>query len=78
VLAGDFNGRPGDASVRQVRESGRYVGEWDGDPTFFEGDRRERIDYVFAPAGWELVGSRVVPDDTSDHRPLVCRFRLPG
>jgi endonuclease/exonuclease/phosphatase family metal-dependent hydrolase len=78
VLAGDFNNRPKDASIRQVRESGRFVGEWDGDPTFFEGDRRERIDYVFAPAGWKLVESRVVPDDTSDHRPLVCRFRLPG
>lgn len=76
VLAGDFNTRPGEESIRLVRDSGRFSGAFDGPPTYFEGKRAERLDYVFAPAGWELLDHRVVPDDTSDHRPLVCRFRV--
>lgn len=76
VLAGDFNNRPENASIKLIRGTGRFAGEFEGAPTFFEGARAERIDYVFAPAGWELLESRVVPDDTSDHRPLVCRFRV--
>mgnify|MGYP002779043245 CR=1 FL=1 len=76
VLAGDFNNRPENASIKLVRESGRFTGEWGGAPTFFEGKRAERLDYIFGPAGWELLESRVVPDDTSDHRPLVCRFKV--
>lgn len=76
ILAGDFNNRPENASIKLIRGSGKFAGEFEGAPTFFEGARAERIDYVFAPAGWELLESRVVPDDTSDHRPLVCRFRV--
>jgi endonuclease/exonuclease/phosphatase family metal-dependent hydrolase len=76
LLAGDFNNRPGDASIKLIRDSGRFAGAFDGPPTFFEGKRAERLDYVFAPAGWELTDHRVVADDTSDHRPLVCRFRV--
>jgi endonuclease/exonuclease/phosphatase family metal-dependent hydrolase len=76
VLAGDFNNRPEDRSIKLIRESGRFGGAFDGPPTFFEGDRKERIDYVFAPPGWELLDHRVVENDTSDHRPLVCRFKV--
>ncbi|HYH66486.1 MAG TPA: endonuclease/exonuclease/phosphatase family protein [Urbifossiella sp.] len=76
VLAGDFNNRPGEESIRLFRDSGRFSGAFDGPPTYFEGKRAERLDYVFAPAGWELIDHRVIPDDTSDHRPLVCRFRV--
>jgi endonuclease/exonuclease/phosphatase (EEP) superfamily protein YafD len=76
VLAGDFNNRPGERSIKLLRDSGRFAGEWDGPPTFFEGKRAERLDYIFAPASWELLESRVIADDTSDHRPLVCRFRV--
>lgn len=76
VLAGDFNNRPGEESIRLFRDSGRFGGAFDGPPTYFEGKRAERLDYVFAPAGWELIDHRVIPDDTSDHRPLVCRFRV--
>ncbi|HEX4613783.1 MAG TPA: endonuclease/exonuclease/phosphatase family protein [Urbifossiella sp.] len=76
ILAGDFNNRPGDESIRQIRGSGRFAGAFDGPPTFFEGKRAERLDYVFVPVGWELVDHRVIADDTSDHRPLVCRFRM--
>lgn len=78
ILAGDFNNRPQNASIKLIRESGKFAGEFDGDPTYFEPGtpRAERIDYIFVPAGWELLESRVIADDTSDHRPLVCRFRV--
>jgi endonuclease/exonuclease/phosphatase family metal-dependent hydrolase len=76
VLAGDFNNRPGEESIRLIRDSGHFSGAFDGPPTFFEGKRAERLDYVFAPAGWELLDHRVIADDTSDHRPVVCRFRV--
>jgi endonuclease/exonuclease/phosphatase family metal-dependent hydrolase len=77
VVAGDFNNRPAERSIKLFQESGRFSGAFDGPPTFFEGKRQERLDYILAPAGWELVDHRVVADDTSDHRPLVCRFKLP-
>lgn len=76
VLAGDFNNRPGERSMKLLRDSGRFAGAWDGPPTFFEGKRAERLDYVLAPASWELLDARVIADDTSDHRPLVSRFRV--
>lgn len=76
ILAGDFNNRPEERSIKLIRESGKFAGAFDGPPTFFEGIRKERIDFVFVPAGWELLDHRVIADDTSDHRPLVCRFRV--
>lgn len=76
VLAGDFNNRPENPSIKLIRATGQFAGEFDGAPTFFEGKRAERLDYIFAPVRWELLESRVVPDDTSDHRPLVCRFKV--
>lgn len=76
VLAGDFNNRPGEESMRLFRDSGRFTGAFDGPPTYFEGTRAERLDYILAPPGWELLDHRVIADDTSDHRPVVCRFRV--
>jgi endonuclease/exonuclease/phosphatase family metal-dependent hydrolase len=76
ILAGDFNNRPGDRSIKLLRESNKFAGAFDGPPTFFEGTRRERLDYILVPPGWELLDHRVIADDTSDHRPLVCRFRV--
>ena len=78
ILAGDFNNRPKDRSIALVRDSGKFAGEFDGAPSFFEGKRAERLDYILVPAGWELIESRVIPDDTSDHRPLVGRFKVKG
>ena len=76
ILAGDFNNKPDGESIKLIRDSGRFGGAFDGPPTYFEGARAERLDYIFAPAAWELLDHRVIPDDTSDHRPLVCRFRV--
>ncbi|MFO0803839.1 MAG: endonuclease/exonuclease/phosphatase family protein [Gemmataceae bacterium] len=77
IVAGDFNNRPAERSIKLFQESGRFSGAFDGPPTFFEGKRQERLDYILAPAGWELVGHRVIAEDASDHRPLVCRFKHP-
>lgn len=76
ILAGDFNNRPKDGSMRLAHDSRKFAGAFDGPPTFFEGNRKERIDFILVPAGWELVDHRVIEDDTSDHRPLVCRFKV--
>jgi endonuclease/exonuclease/phosphatase family metal-dependent hydrolase len=76
VLAGDFNNRPPDRSIKLLRESGKFAGAFDGPPTFFEGSRKERLDYILVPPEWELLDHRVIADDTSDHRPLVCRFKV--
>ena len=76
IVAGDFNNRPEERSIKLFQTSGRFSGAFDGPPTFFEGSRKERLDYILAPVGWELLDHRVIADDTSDHRPLVCRFKV--
>ncbi len=74
VLAGDFNSQPHQKPILALRESGKFTGAWDGPPTYLDGDRKERIDFILAPAAWTHVESRVVENDVSDHRPLVSRF----
>jgi endonuclease/exonuclease/phosphatase family metal-dependent hydrolase len=77
VLAGDFNATPDRPALAAVKRTGRFVGAFDGDPSFTGEAPLRRIDYVFAPVGWEHLGTKVIPNDTSDHRPIVARFRLP-
>jgi endonuclease/exonuclease/phosphatase family metal-dependent hydrolase len=77
VLAGDFNAQPGQRPIRLVRESGKFTGAFEGPPTFPSDRPDRRIDFVFAPAGWTHLGTRVLDADPSDHRPVVVRFRLP-
>jgi endonuclease/exonuclease/phosphatase family metal-dependent hydrolase len=76
MLAGDFNAKPNQPPMKLLRESNKFAGEWDGAPTYFDGDRKERIDFILAPAAWELIDTKVIADDTSDHHPLVSRFRV--
>jgi endonuclease/exonuclease/phosphatase (EEP) superfamily protein YafD len=49
----------------------------EGPATFPADAPRQRIDYVFAPKAWKLVDSRVLDDQTSDHRAVVATFELP-
>ena len=42
-----------------------FAGAFDGPPTFFEGSRKERIDFIFVPTSWELLDHRVIEDDAS-------------
>jgi endonuclease/exonuclease/phosphatase family metal-dependent hydrolase len=77
VLAGDFNAEPAWESMTLLKESGRFVGAFDGPPTFPADKPEKRIDYVFAPRDWEHLGTRVIDEPTaSDHRPVVARFRV--
>jgi len=76
LLAGDFNAEPHTAPMALFRGTGLFAGELDGPPTFPARAPRRRIDYVLAPADWELVSQRVVPLDVSDHLPVVAVYRL--
>lgn len=77
ILAGDFNARPDEPSIELVRRSGRFSGNFDGPQTYPSDIPDQRIDFIFAPAGWELVDERVIDDQVSDHRAVVATFRVP-
>lgn len=76
VLAGDFNARPTDGTLKLVNESGRFCGDTSGPPTFPADAPDRRIDYALAPAAWEHLDTRVIDSTASDHRPVVARFRV--
>ncbi len=76
ILAGDFNARPDWESLNLVKSSNRFVGAIEGEQTFPAKHPDRRIDYIFAPRGWELIEAKVLDDVISDHRPVVSRFRI--
>lgn len=77
VLAGDFNAKPTEEPIKLLADSGRFTGAFDGPPTFPADAPDQRIDFVFAPAGWEHVETRVINEPkASDHRPVVAKFRI--
>ena len=76
ILAGDFNAKPDEASIKLIRESGRYAGEFAGPLTFPADKPNQTIDFIFVPRAWELIEHRVVASDASDHLPVVSRFRV--
>jgi endonuclease/exonuclease/phosphatase family metal-dependent hydrolase len=76
ILAGDFNARPADSSMEWLRLGGRFSGAFEGRDTFPSDKPDRRIDFILAPAGWELVEERVIAEEVSDHRPVVAVFRV--
>lgn len=76
ILAGDFNARPGSPSIDAVRESERFTGAFDGPPTFRSSRPSRTIDYIFAPASWELLEHDTICDDVSDHCAVISTFRV--
>jgi len=74
LLAGDFNAQPHEPPMQWLRATARFTGNFTG-PATFPGDG-QRLDYILAPAGWELVEERVIEVDASDHRPVFARFRV--
>lgn len=76
ILAGDFNARPDEPSIELVRRSGKFSGNFEGPKTYPSDKPDQRIDYIFAPAGWKLLDERVIDDEVSDHRPVVATFRV--
>jgi endonuclease/exonuclease/phosphatase family metal-dependent hydrolase len=75
IMAGDFNAGPGEEPIGLIRDSERFVASLEGPPTYPAEDPDQNIDLIFAPAGWEVVGHRVIETDASDHRPAVTTFR---
>jgi len=70
LLAGDFNVTPRAQELRALLAHGhlRYAGEL-REPTF--PSTRQRLDYIFCDAAWEVVETRVIRRGPSDHWPLV-------
>jgi endonuclease/exonuclease/phosphatase family metal-dependent hydrolase len=77
VCAGDFNAEPGSESLTLFRDSGRFVGEWNGAATYPSEAPQRTIDYVFGPADWKLVEHRVIRNDASDHYAILTVFEVP-
>lgn len=76
ILAGDFNGVPGDPSILAVRQTGRFSGVTDGPATFPAGRPERTVDFIFGPAEWTVTEHRVIPSTASDHFPVFTVFRL--
>jgi endonuclease/exonuclease/phosphatase family metal-dependent hydrolase len=76
ILAGDFNARPDWPSIDLLRQSGRFSGALDGPQTFPSDHPDRRIDFILAPASWELLEERVLESDVSDHKAVVATFRV--
>jgi len=78
ILAGDFNAEPHNESIRLIADSKRFTAVMEEPRTYPSDKPRRRIDFIFAPANWTLLEHRVVDSVLSDHKPVVCRFRLPS
>lgn len=78
ILAGDFNANPSQASIKLIKKSGHFSGEFDGDFTFPTKKPRECIDFIFAPNTWKLIEHHVIKSPESDHLPVFSIFVLPG
>jgi len=77
ILAGDFNARPTDTAIKLLVDTGRFSAKLDGPPTMSSHQPNYKIDYIFAPRGWELIEHKVVQTDLSDHLPILSTFRIP-
>ena len=67
---------PRQAPIQLIQASGKFVGEFDGPPTFPAEQPVKRIDYVLAPKAWTHIETRVLSGEASDHRAVVARFRI--
>ncbi|MGQ0633031.1 MAG: endonuclease/exonuclease/phosphatase family protein [Planctomycetaceae bacterium] len=76
LMAGDFNALPDWPAIQAVRESGRFCGVFEGPLTFPSDAPSRQLDYIFAPASWELLDHRVIESAVSDHLPVVAQFRI--
>ena len=76
ILAGDFNVRPDQPAMKRWRDSGLFVGDWAGPPTFPAESPTRRIDEILAPIEWKLVSSKALDSDLSDHLPVISVFEV--
>lgn len=79
VLAGDFNGRPGDPVLQRLGQTWRIL-EKQGERYTFPADEPDReIDFVMVrpPEAFEVLEHRVADERTaSDHRPVLAVLRI--
>lgn len=73
IFAGDFNANPKQEPIQEILKHG-FVTASSNENTFPANKPRERIDFVFAPQGWNLVEHRVLQTSLSDHLPIVSTF----
>lgn len=75
VLVGDFNVPPGADEIRNLLQHGhlRVIGD-QRESTFPM--TRQRLDYIFADARWEAVGTEVIRRGPSDHWAIVAELNL--
>jgi endonuclease/exonuclease/phosphatase family metal-dependent hydrolase len=75
VLVGDFNVPPAADELRALLAHGhlRIAGET-REPTFPL--TRQRLDYIFIDAKWEVVSTEVIHRGPSDHWPLMATLEL--
>jgi endonuclease/exonuclease/phosphatase family metal-dependent hydrolase len=78
ILAGDFNVQPHEPSIQLIRNNGSFIGALDGPLTFPAKAPQQKIDFIFAPADWELIDHQVIQSHASDHLPVVSTFRVPS
>ncbi|HEX8410292.1 MAG TPA: endonuclease/exonuclease/phosphatase family protein [Thermoanaerobaculia bacterium] len=75
VLVGDFNVPPGADEIRNLLQHGhlRVIGD-QRESTFPM--TRQRLDYIFADARWEAVGTEIIRRGPSDHWAIVAELNL--
>jgi endonuclease/exonuclease/phosphatase family metal-dependent hydrolase len=74
VLVGDLNAPPHAPELRHLMAADLFRMCGDGLESTHRMSR-QRLDYVFADAGWTIVGERVPRGGPSDHYPVVVDLR---
>ena len=87
VLTGDFNATPDSDRMKAVGERFRHAGPdyaqntWTtkphDTPAFSASTLDWRYDYVYTTDDIEVIQSRIVQTDVSDHLPIVASLRVP-
>lgn len=76
VLVGDLNAPPESPEVAHFLNGN--VLRLAGDPkTPTHKVMNERLDYILTDAGWQVLGSRVIDEGPSDHRPVLAELAHP-
>jgi len=78
LLAGDFHAEPDRPALDRLLATDKFTAPLDGSPTYPSRAPRRQIDYLFAPADWQLLEYTVIPSDLSDHLPVLATYRVPG
>ncbi len=76
VLVGDLNAPPDSPEVARFL-SGNFLRLAGNPKTPTHKVMNERLDYILTDAGWQVLGSRVIDEGPSDHRPLLAELGHP-